>query len=214
MLKKLARSIFLSLVIFQFSSAEADVCCPSDCCEASCFGDVTIEGRFSAFFPLGSRAREIYNDALPCLELQVATVICDCWQPWFNAGYIWSDGNSIGCGNKTQLSVVPLSLGINYLFPLCDCVDWYIGAGALYSFLRTEDHSPYVHEHVRKNTWGGTARVGFYYQWTECLFLEGFLDYVYQEFDFSTDEDSDPYVVRNDVDLSALKLGVGLGYRF
>lgn len=213
MLKKLIRSILLCLVLLQ-PSLQADNWFQSSCCDQSCcMGDITLEGRFSAFFPLKSRAREIYNDALPCLELQVATTLCDCWQPWFNASYIWSNGHS-SLGDKTQLSILPLSLGVNYIFPLCDCIDWYIGAGALYSFLRTEDHSPYVHEHVRKNTWGGTAKLGFYYQWTECLFLEGFLDYVYQKFNFKTDEDSVPFVVRNDVDLSALKLGVGLGFRF
>lgn len=219
-LDKFTKTIFLLLTLFQVTYGHADSfdqpCYTYNNLECCWIDDITVEGRFSAFFPLDSRVRDIYHDVLPCFELQATTTLYGCWQEWVNVGYIFDNGRSIGESDKTQLNLLPISFGVNYLFSSCDCMNWYIGAGALYSFLRTEDHSPFVHEHVRKNAWGGVAKIGFYYQYTDCVYFEGFFDYIYQKFSFSNSEPEDdvPYVERNDVDLSALKLGVGLGFRF
>lgn len=192
-------------------------CCQTTCCDSCCdgMGAVTIAAKFAAYFPLERRARKVFHNALPNFEVEVATTWCD-WQPWFNVGYIWDNGRSRGCHEKTRLSVVPLSLGVNYIIPMCNCIDAYIGAGAVYSFLRTRDHSDFVrNHHPHRNAWGAIVKAGFYYNYSECVFFEGFVDYVYTHFHFKRHRDEDDlFVTRHDVNLSGIKLGVGVGFKF
>lgn len=216
-MKKIISAI-LMVVAFQACPVQAGLfdggCCEQTCCDSCCgMGPITLEAKFAAYFPLEKRARKIFHKALPNFEIEAATTWCD-WQPWFNVGYIWDNGRSRGCHDKTKLEVIPLSLGVNYLIPMCNCIDAYVGAGAVYSFLRTRDHSEFVHEHVRKNAWGGVVKAGFYYNYSECVFFEGFVNYVYTRFRFRNDRDELPFVQRNDVNFSGIKVGVGVGFKF
>lgn len=175
------------------------------------------EAKYAAFFPLNSEVREIYKKVLPDFELEFGAKFCNNWQAWFDVGYVFTNGASDGCGNKTHLSLIPLSLGASYRFNLCDCLDFYIGAGPSYSFLRIKDHSEFVHENVSKNAWGAVVRSGVYYYYSECIYFEGFFDYNYVRFDFHNDHDSDTddlFVERRNADLSCLKLGVAVGVTF
>ncbi len=228
-MKKIASFLFLLMVSFQPSVVKADytnqtgiVCYdPFQCCDPyqellCCYHDITIEAKISGYFPLNSRVSEIYGDALPDFEIQLATTWCN-FQPWISLEYIWSNGHSLGGHNKTALSLLPLGFGVNYLFPICDRFTAYIGGGALYSFFRTEDHAASSRKHIRKDAWGGTAKLGVYYFYTDCLFFEGFLDYAYQKFNFHNSNSNDPdapFIERNDADLSGIKLGFGVGGRF
>lgn len=222
-MKKMFSTILLA-ILFQVAPAQAGLfdqgccdyndCCPSNsCCCDSGMGDITLAAKFAAWFPLEKRARKIYHDAFPGVEIEAATTWCN-WQPWVNVGYVWSRGRSIGCSEKTRLSLIPLTFGVNYLFPMCNCIDAYVGAGAAYSWLRTRDHSEFVSERVHKEAWGGVAKLGFYYNYSECIFFEGFVNYFYTRFRFRDSDDDVFFVERRNVNLSALKVGVGVGFKF
>jgi outer membrane protein W len=92
-------------------------------------------------------------------------------------------------------------------------VDFYAGAGPCYSFLITRDHSPYVHEKSSSNNWGFVAKSGFIYHCTKHLQVEGFVDYMYQEFHFAN-TDKDPFVYRTNTFLSGIEVGASVGYNF
>lgn len=219
-MKKFISAVFLLFACFQTQFIVADDCCDNNSWFGNCFDncgccceDFNIEGRFAAFVPFEHKVRKIYNDFLPSVEVETSMRVWDCFSAFFNASYVWNTGHSLGVGNKTQLQIVPLSLGLKWVQPwICD-IDVYLGAGATYSFLRIHDHSPFVHEHVNKQAWGGTAKAGFIYHYTSCLFFEGFVDYIYTRFNFHESDDT-PYVERNDLNMSGIKFGVGVGYNF
>lgn len=218
-MKRILGLLLLFIAAFQTAPVQAG-CFDNGCCNSSCFdccnmqcGPVSIEGRFAAFFPLDSKVCKIYNDALPSVEVEASMGIWNCLQGFFNASYVWNEGRSIGLNDKTNLELIPLAFGLKWVQPIMCDIDAYLGAGATYSFLRIKDHSPFVHEHVRKEEWGGTVKAGFIWHYTSCIFLEGFVDYYYTKFKFHT-TNSEPFVYRHDADLSAVKLGFGLGYSF
>jgi outer membrane protein W len=92
-------------------------------------------------------------------------------------------------------------------------LDVYVGAGPCYSFLITRDRSPYVHKKNHSNNWGFVAKSGLIYHCTTHLQVEGFVDYMYQEFHFFGTE-KDPLVYRTNAFLNGMEVGAGVGYNF
>lgn len=191
-----------------------DPCCYNDPCCDSYVDAFTVDVKYAAFFPLNSRVSNIYGWALPQFTLEGNVLFCKSWAIWLDGSYIFGNGHAVGGGsNKTHLSLVPITLGVKYFFPVCASTDFYVGLGASYSFLNTRDHSDYVHEKTSSNHVGGIVKTGFIYYYCDGFFLEGFLNYMYQQFYFPKTTD-DPFVYRNDVDLSSLQLGIGIGWTF
>jgi len=219
-MKNFIKSLFLAAVFLQGATVSAACitsCEPapvSGCCEDwHEFDSLNFVARYSAFFPLSDRVTHIYDHALPCLELEANVNVCDNLLGFFSAGYIWDNGASV-LGNRTELSLVPLTLGAKYLLCWSDCVDLYVGTGLVYSFLSTHDHSDFVKQHRHKGAFGGAAKTGFYYYFSDCLFFEGFLDYLYQRYSFSDYLHDGGFVEGANVNMSGIKLGFGVGLYF
>ena len=93
---------------------------------------------------------------------------------------------------------------------MCRCFRPYLGFGIGFAHVRFHDQSPFVR--ARTNRWGFAilAKSGLRYDVTCNFFLDFFLDYAYNHFDF-------PCVrgvsIRN-VNTGGVKIGLGLGYQF
>jgi len=181
----------------------------------SYFEGLSLEFRFAAFYPLKKKARHIYDTFLPALELELDAKL-NCWcDAWFDIGYVWDTGRSIGLDSKTDLRLLPMSLGLKFMLPVLSCVDAYLGLGVSYSLLGIHDHSPYVHEHMHKNAFGALFKAGLNYKFNDCIYFDGFFEYYYQHFHFHQKINPDKVVyVQHLLDLSALKFGIGVGYAF
>lgn len=99
----------------------------------------------------------------------------------------------------------------------------FIGGAACYSLLRIHDHSEYVHEHVRKGSWGGLFQSGMTYDFCNWAYASIFFDYYFQRFHFHDDrirsssgssDFNDRFVERFDLNMNGYKVGVGLGVSF
>lgn len=208
---------------YGYSYPQGEICCyqPEICCEdSSCCGPVCgrlgAEFKFAAFYPLDNRVRKLYKKFWASYEIELSTTFCNCWQVWFDAGYLSSHGRTRCFDSKTRLYMIPLSLGVSYLRTLeCQpCVDVYVGAGVAYTLIRMRDHSPFVNPHVSDKGFGAVVKTGFYYHLNECFYLEGFFNYLYQRFSFSRDCSPTGFVERHDANMSGLKLGFGIGSNF
>lgn len=216
---KFLLTIILLLTISSIQAGSDESTCyddshePSFCFQEACCNTFSVEAQYAAFFPVDSKVRRIYGSALPAFTLE-GNWRYQCWDLWLNGSYIFGHGHSTGpCKNKTHLNLVPISLGVKYLYSLCDCMEVYFGLGACYSFLNTRDHSEFVHEKVSSKGFGGVIKTGFVYNYCENFFLEGVLNYTYQRFTFSSTS-VDPFVYRQDANLSSLQLGLGFGLKF
>jgi outer membrane protein W len=173
----------------------------------------SINVKVGAYFLLGSRASEIFGSALPAFTLEGNARVFKNLNIWLGASYLFGNGTAIGSHDKTHLNFVPISLGLKYVYPISPFVDAYLGAGPCYSFLNTRDHSSFVHKKVSKENWGAIVKSGLIYKYNNNLFFEGFINYTYQKFNFRNTS-NDPFVYRNDLDLSGIELGVSVGWGF
>jgi hypothetical protein len=212
-MRKIIFSFFAVIFLFQASLVQATTC--DDFFRRTlCCTNISLDAKYAAFSPLDSRVRKIYGSALPMFTVEGNVRVCGCWEVWLDGSYVFGNGHSSACNkNKTHLSFVPISVGLKYLYPICYGTDLYIGAGPCYSFFNTKDHSEFVHENTSRNNWGAIVKSGFIYHYNECIFLEGFFNYMYQEFSFGKTSD-DPFVYRQNANLSSLQLGIALGWNF
>ncbi len=171
----------------------------------------SIDAKVGAFFLLNSNARDLYGPVLPSFTLEGNANVYKGLTVWLDGSYIFGNGgNAYGW---SHLNFIPLSLGLKYAYCIAPSMDFYAGAGPCYSFLITRDHSSYVQEKNYSNNWGFVAKSGFIYHCTQHLFVEGFANYVYQQFHFGKTS-SDPLVYRTDAFLNGVEVGASFGYSF
>lgn len=134
-----------------------------------------------------------------------------------------SDCSDHGIRRRTSLRMIPVSLGIKYIFnhlldnflTIDPCLNLYVGAAACYSSLRIRDHDEYLHRHVHKNAWGGLIQSGVYYYVNSYVFVSAFADYLFQRFRFSNHHRNySSHIERHDLTMDGYKLGVGIGVTF
>lgn len=112
--------------------------------DSSCL--FSLDAKVGAFFLLNSTARDLYGPVLPAFTLEGNVNVYKGLTVWLDGSYIVGNGsNSYGW---SHLNFIPLSLGLKYVYPVMQSLDFYAGAGACYSFLITRDHSPYVHKNI------------------------------------------------------------------
>lgn len=172
----------------------------------------TTELRAGYFYPTSNLLRKIYHYGGVEGEIESTGAIDEDWQGWGNVGYFARKGRSLGLGDKTRVSIVPISAGVKYLLWPCECIRPYVGAGIAYTYLNTWDDSDFVRRHVKKGTIGFVIKSGAYVDLSCNFFLDCFLDYYYQRMNFHSDPDAG--VQRHSVDVGGFKAGVGLGYAF
>lgn len=166
--------------------------------------DWILELRGGYFYPISDKFRKIYKSGGPEVEVEVSRGFCGNWMGWGNVNYFQRDGRSIGLSEKTRIRMVPLSLGLKYQFLPCAFISPYLGIGATYTFIDVKNHSNFVKKHVNRGGFGFVVKSGSYFYLSECFLLDLFIDYYYQKRE----------LYRNNADLSGLRMGLGLGYRF
>lgn len=172
----------------QFDSGygyENNCCASNSCCSSgSWFPDIDwgcgwdIEYRNAYFLPSNSLERQIYTGTRIDYEAEISKHLFCNWYAWTNFTYFSKGGGSVEFGDATRLTLYPLSFGVKYVYPIA--CDWsiYAGLGANYTWMRLKNDSVFI-PGENKGCWGGTAKMGVYYELTECLFVDGFADYLY-----------------------------------
>ncbi len=193
----------------------------NDCLSEECYinecgcDNWEVEVRGAGVYPSSKRFRKIYSDWAPEVQLEVARKVWgDSLYAWANVSYLWRNGHSEPLHNKTNVSLVPISIGLKYLFPLTCDLNAYLGGGAAYSFLYVRDHSEFVRKRTTRRDWGGVIKSGLQYNLCNGFFIDFFADYLFQHFSKPHRDESHRNVETNSVNLNSLHLGLGLGMRF
>jgi hypothetical protein len=217
-MKRIVLSLCLSLATVSLSAYdrfEGDYELIEECCypqEEVCTNwEISLRG--AAVQSSSSRFREIYSRWSPEVQLEGARRIWENLYAWANVSYLWNHGRSDPLGNKTRVSLIPLSFGIKCVLPVACNFNVYFGAGAAYSFLHVHDDSPFVRRKTSRQEWGGVLKSGIQYLFCGKYFIEGFADYLFQRYDRNHHR-SQHRVQTNRANLSGLRLGAGVGMRF
>jgi outer membrane protein len=183
---------------------------------------IAAEMRVAYYHPSSKRVRDIYGKGWADYQLELSKSFKNCggledveWRIWTGISGFSKNGDSIGLHNKTKIQLVPISLGLKIFYPIICNTKVFLGGAACYSLLRIHDHSEYVHEHIRKESWGGIFQSGITYDFCSWAFASIFLDYYFQRFVFHNDRTSHcRFVERMDLNMNGFKVGAGLGISF
>lgn len=169
------------------------------------------EVKAAYFYPLDSRTRDIYSDgAVYGLELNMES--CWCIYPWISGQYFCVDGRSIGEDDKTTLRLVPLGIGLKYMFCCESCWRPYVGLGFGATYLHTKDDSNFVKRTRSKWGYGLIVKGGSYFYFSDCWFFDIFIDYTWMKLSFSGS--TDPFIIGKKADISNIAVGGGIGVNF
>ncbi len=165
MFEKIAKNLTIGVIVLaSFSSLRAT--------------EVLTEVKAAYFRPTNSLFREVYSGGgLYSVEASVQTC-CKQLYPWASLGYFHTSGHCIGEEQPTNITIVPIGLGLKYLFS----IDWsgprpYLGAGMLVSYMQIHNKCSFVTQKESKWNIGGIIKAGFLSCITQCVFFDLFVDY-------------------------------------
>lgn len=162
-----------------------------------------IEVRFAPFIHSSKLFREIYRNTGIVYEIQASAKFLTCFEVWSNLDWFSRRGRSVGLHEKTQVNISNCSVGVNFIYPYSCQFSFYCGAGPSVGTIWVHNKSHYVKERVYKTVVGGIFKVGMYFNLARNLFLDVFVDYLYQ-----------PVKFENRVNIGGFKPGVGIGVAF
>ena len=163
----------------------------------------SIEIRSAAFFHSSKRFRDIYGTVSGNYQIEASTKLYDCIDGWANFDWFSKHGKSVGFNDPTRVSIANISLGIKFPYQFCEQFTPYIGIGPSLSRIWLKNKSQCSRETVSKLAIGGVLKTGVYYFINRHIFIDVFVDYLYQPVHFETN-----------VDIGGIKTGVGVGFKF
>lgn len=179
---------------------------PSNCPPCLGFGNET-EIRIAYFYPASRRFRKVYSGFRLDYEIETTQKLRDNLHFWANVSWFPDSGDSIGENHHTSVDLVPISIGLKYMFCINTHTKLYIGAGPVYYFLNIKDKSSClcIKEHANHQGWGGAFKTQLNWFFYKCNYLSVFADYLYLPL-HGTDDSVHQ--------VGGLKVGLGIGRHF
>lgn len=165
----------------------------------------TIEIRSGAFFPNTERFRKIYGKATAFYGVEVSRSTDSCLDAWASLDFLTKHGRSDGFSDPTRVNIANFSFGLKIPYQFRDRWIGYIGVGPSWSAVWVKNRYRSHHHHgASQVAFGGILKSGLYYFINDCVFIDLFVDYLYQPISFAD----------KSTEVGGLKTGLGLGYRF
>lgn len=161
-----------------------------------------VEARAAAFIPTSDAFRRIYGTASAAFAIEAVYKLKNPLFGFANIDWLSKDGRSIGLHNFTSLKTLNTSFGLKLAHPFWENCYPYIGLGPNISVVWIHNHSHCAKEQSKASV-GLVAKSGLYIVLPKQLFLDVFVDYLYQPYNFS-----------KHADIGGFKIGLGFGGRF
>lgn len=170
----------------------------------------SAEVRAAAVKFSATRFHQVFSHWEPEVQVQINKSIGCNYFAWFNVGFLWDRGRATGklCRySKTRLSMVPVSMGLGYYYPINCNLGAYAGFGPSFTVLRLRDYSPFVHHKVNRQSWGYVVKCGIRIKVMYANYADIFCDYESVNFTGPRNNDN-PRVHEN---LGGIRVGAALG---
>jgi outer membrane protein W len=215
-------------------------------CLNTCLTGWTLSVRGAFYHPTSKSIKHAYSNSLLDYQVEASKKIQKYLEVWTGVswaakqhGHVYSAPyfsttsyndfyyNRYDLKTHTKMYILPLSIGIKFVYPLINRLEVYFGAGLCYSFLKITSHckeensyseyleSPFK-KHTQKRELGGIVKAGFRYDLGGSVFLDVFVDYFSQRFYFKHNHYSshNRSILNGSINYSGLKIGAGLGVFF
>lgn len=163
----------------------------------------SLEIRSAAFFHSSERFRHIYGNVGGDYQLEGSNKLYNDVDGWANIGWFSKYGHSEGLSDPTRVNIVNISCGVKFPYRFSDKFTGYVGIGPSLARIWLKNKSHCGHGNASKWAIGAVLKTGVNFLITERVFIDVFIDYLYQPVHFKTD-----------VDIGGIKTGLGLGVKF
>ncbi|MBI2345018.1 hypothetical protein HYV10_03030 [Candidatus Dependentiae bacterium] len=173
--------------------------------------DILVEAKASYFFFTNSLSRKIYGTGSGLFGGEVTAEIGKNFYGWVSGSFLTKKGYSLGGHDATRVTMAPVGVGLKYMYSMGNG-DIYVGLGALPTYLKTKDCSPFVIP-IRSG-WGigGIVKAGYYQQIYKGLYIDIFADYSFAKVKFPC---CDELTIQSyAAHVNGVSLGLGIVYRF
>lgn len=192
----------LLLCVTAFSSLQADAAAAP---EEPMARKNSFKIRGAAFYPQGSLTRQIYGNFWPEGSIEYDYQFKKHWAAFANVAYTRKGGHSVGEGDKTTATLVPLTVGVNAKFGGSSWVHPYLGIGIGGAYAHFFNDSNFVKKHVNRGGFASIAQGGVELDFKKYFFVDLFAAYRFNWFAFN----KHPHRLTGGADI-----GGGLGFRF
>ncbi len=171
-----------------------------------------VELKTGYFFFVADEMRSVYDHAGFDVQLAGSYPVYDFLSVYGAVEYVRKSGNSSE-GDRTSIWLVPLSLGLQYSFPINKdkSARYYITLGPRYFFAGAHNHSSFFPKHMHANGLGAFLGTGFLWSFYNRLTFDFFGEYSYVRLAFHS---SHTGTKGHTVQAGGLTFGVGFGYKF
>ncbi len=169
----------------------------SSCLHAS---NESLELRYGTFFHNCHKFKSIYGSKQSSYQVEFTSMVQHPYQVWANVDGCAVRAHVKECGT-TRFSALNISFGVRALLPVIQGFDFYLGIGASAGCTSIKNHECAFTKKTNSLFPGGVLKSGFYCSLSDKIFIDLFVDYLYQPTTYH-------------VDLGGIKVGVGLGARF
>lgn len=190
MIKKILKNIFFLLLLSSYSSLFSEA-------------RSSLAFRSAAFIHTSDYFSDIYGAVEACYEVEASTRLYRHIDGWANFDWSCKHGKSNGFDNPTRVAIGNMSLGIKRLYYWPKGFAAYIGIGPSFSRVWVKNECLCSgSEYVSKFSFGGILKTGINLSINNRLFVDLFVDYLYQPVHFHITSD-----------VSGFKTGIGIGIR-
>jgi outer membrane protein W len=173
---------------------------------------VILEGRVSYFYPFSKDLRKMFHNGGVNYALNLFAPVWGRLNMWAAVDYFSRSGKMINFDTSTHITIVPLTLGLQYIHPFNKIFGIHGGAGMRYFFVEGINRSSVVNRKIDRSGLGGVFELGFLFCATRHLVFDVFSSFSLKKLDGPGH--TPPNVVSNDVQVGGWNIGAGIGYKF
>lgn len=195
-----AHGLFTLILSFFFLTSLPGEGCPG-----------SVELRYAAFLHTSKTFRDIYGTINQSFQVEASTPLRlhdlpDLWcglDLWGNFDYSQKQGKSIFAGDYTRVRLSTFSAGLKQSYQIDPTVNGYVGIGPSFAIVSLKNRGFFLNEDFSKSSLGVVLKFGVNYLLTSQIFIDLFIDYLYQ-----------PVRYQDDIDVGGFKPGIGIGMLF
>ncbi|MCH9613400.1 MAG: hypothetical protein SP1CHLAM54_04000 [Chlamydiia bacterium] len=174
----------------------------------------SLEANLAYFRPATKAIREIYGNGLLSYQVKADGSVWQNIRMWGSVNYAHGSGHSVGGGDKTSITYVPLTLGVKWLQPFqIGCVENAVsfGIGPRYYFVLIKNDGEDVQKKQHENGLGFALEAAYRVFVTRSFYFDLFSDYGFRKLGFDSDKN---YIESSAIQAGGFSIGGGIGWRF
>lgn len=190
------------------------------------YGEYTLEIRGAYYRPQSKILREKFGNSWFDFQVETSTFVCENIELFLGVDWIIKRRNFHGyscyfsehccsCHDRDYLRfwLLPFTFGAKYHYFFTPCLSAYLGAGGAVTAVNIERHSYFFKDYAAIVDVGAIFKSGLHFDYGNYTFFDVFVDYFYQQVRLNQWERR-VGLDRHVIDLSGLKIGLGLGVYF